>query len=89
MSVKGVCLVNSVRPGSSDSTKLRAVIVYCGLDATSPVDQSFIEIDNIDPGIVAVSLEAAIENAVKNKLINDHGYSFGIFDSVRLIGGLI
>jgi hypothetical protein len=88
MSVKAVALVNNVDYDASNSGKFVATVVFAGIEPGSLV-HGFIYVDNVDPAIAAVSLEQALKQAVKDELVNNHGYSFGLFDSVRLVGALL
>lgn len=87
MTVKAVCLVNAVAH-SSTAGLFHAIISFAGIDSTNLVT-STLTLLNISPTITAVTLEANIKQAVKDELTNNYGYSFGLLDTVRLIGALL
>lgn len=88
MAVKAVASVYFVNSDSGHSGKFKCNISMAGIVPGNLVDAT-IQIDDVDPGITALDLEAAIKQAVKDELINNYSYSFGLFDTVRLIGGVI
>lgn len=86
MSVKGFGRISNIGVGPNDGTKLRVILSFVGLDATNPVSTQSINIDDMDPTITNITWEAALKQVIKTELINNHGYTFGLFDSVRLAG---
>lgn len=88
MAIKAVCTAYYVQYDPGNAGKFRANISIAGVVSGNEVDTS-VFLDNLDPGILAVNLEAGISNAVKAHLTNNHGYSFGLLDTVRLIGALV
>lgn len=88
MAVKGVCLVNAVAPSTNVAGAFHAIISYAGLE-TGNTAAGTITLLDISPTITAATLEADIKTEVKNYLIANHSYSFGLLDTVRLIGALL
>lgn len=89
MAVKAVAVLYFVNSDSTNTGKFKANIAIAGIDPTPGLVDTSVFLDNIDPGITAVNLEAAIKQRVKDELTNNYGYTFGIFDTVRLIGALL
>lgn len=89
MSVLGIALVNAVQQDSVNNGKFYLGGMYTGIDPTNRVNQTSFNIGNVDPALTALQLEAAIKQYVKDELTNTYGYTFGLFDSVRLIGALL
>lgn len=89
MTCKAVCLVTSVQQDSVNDGKFYIDFMYTGLEPSNRVNQTFKSIGNVDPTITAATLESAIKQTVKDELTNNNGYSFGLFDTVRLIGALL
>lgn len=88
MAVKAVCTVYYVQYDPSNAGNFRANISIAGLESGNEVDTSAF-LDDISPTISAAFLEADIKQRVKDHLTNSFGYSFGMLDSVRLIGALL
>ncbi len=88
MTVKSVSMVNNLAPDPTNAGKFIVTLVFSGLEPGNLVN-SFIYVDNVDPAITAVLLEQALKQAVKIELTNNHGYTFGLFDTVRLVGALL
>lgn len=89
MATKGVCVVDNVQQDSVNDGKFYISGYYTGLEPTNRVNQTAFSIGNVDPTIAAITLELAVKSFVKTELTNAHGYSFGLFDDVRLIGALL
>lgn len=89
MATLGVCVVNAVQCDSVNTGKFYVQGVYTGIASGNLVNQTFFNIGNVSPTIAAATLEQAIKDFVKNELINNNGYTFGLFDDVRLIGALL
>lgn len=88
MTVKAVALVSSIRVDGT-GPNFRMIVNYSGLDSSPGVVDAYVELFNVSPGVAAATLESAIKQAVKDELTNVHGYTFGLFDTVRLIGALL
>lgn len=88
MATKGVCLVNAVAPSTTVAGAFHAIISYAGLE-TGNTAAGTITLLDISPTIASTTLEANIKTEVKDYLIANHGYSFGLGDGVRLIGALL
>jgi hypothetical protein len=89
MTVKAACNVQNVFPDPSNSGKIRLIIDVAGIDPGPGIVQTSILLDNVSPTISSVFLEADIKQGVKDELINNHGYTFGLLDSVRMINALV
>lgn len=89
MAVKAICTAYFVQYDPSNSGKFRANLSVAGIDATAGLVDTGIFIDNVDPTLSSVLLEQAIKQRVKDELTNNHGYTFGLFDSVRLLTALL
>lgn len=87
MAVKAVCIVNAVAHSSTGGL-FHAILSYAGIESGNQVTSSLTLLD-ISPTISAATLEANLKQAVKDELTNNHGYSFGFLDTVRLIGALL
>jgi len=84
MTVKAVCVVFAVTPKSS--TEFTAEVSFASLpDGTGLSGNMTVD---LDPTISSVTMESIIKAAVKAYL-QGQGVSFGLFDSVRLIGALL
>lgn len=88
MAVKAVCVLYYVQYDPVNSGKFRANISIAGIDPGNAVDTS-VFLEDISPTISAAFLEADIKQAVKDHLTNNFGYSFGMLDSVRMVGALL
>lgn len=88
MTVKATCIVNAVAPSTTVNGAFHAIISYAGLEVGNTAAGSITLLD-VNPTIAAAFLEADIKNEVKNYLIANHGYTFGLLDTVRLIGALL
>lgn len=87
MAVKAVCIVNAVAH-STNAGLFHAILSYAGIESGNALTGSLTLLD-ISPTITAATLEANLKQAVKDELVNNHGYSFGLLDTVRLIGALL
>lgn len=90
MTVRAVASVNGVFtslsvPGMTTGN-FAANIAYVGLDSSNLVE-GFVLVKNIVPGILQSAFQSAIIAAVKADLTTNYGYSFGLFDTIDLIGG--
>jgi predicted transcriptional regulator len=88
MSVKAVALVSNIAVDNANAGKFKAVVSFAGLESGNTVN-GIVELTNVSPTIAATFLEQDIKQAVKDELINVHSYTFGLLDSVRLIGALL
>jgi hypothetical protein len=88
MTVKAVALISSIRFDGT-GPNFRLIVNYSGLDSTPGCVDSYIEMFNVDPSITSATFEAGVKQAVKNDLTTNHGYTFGLFDTVRLIGATL
>lgn len=86
MATLAVCNIAGLEADTGNLFKI--VIQYLGLVSTNRVN-TVIELAGLDPTISSVTLELGIENLVKNDLITNYGYTFGLLDSVRLLGALL
>lgn len=86
--VKAVCSAHYVTVSGSDATKFMVTSSIAGLASGNPVTTT-IEIGPFAANIGASYLSDEIREAVKDYLINSHGYTFGLLDTVRLIGALV
>lgn len=84
MAVKAVCIVSFLFPKSS--TEFTAEVNFASLP-DSPGLSGTLTVD-LEPGALAVTLETAIKDAVQTYL-EGQGVTFGLLDSVRLIGALL
>lgn len=90
MAVKGVGLVDEVKWEGASTIGFH--MIYAVLVSTNPHDPEVyggFDIEGVSPGISQASLDAALENALKAQLENEHGVEFGIFDTVRVMGASI
>lgn len=85
MAVKAVARVVEIY--QQDATNFKLNIRWVGMVA--PFEDGGFVVEDIDPTIAAVTLETAIKTAVKDYLIANKSYTFGLFDTVRLIGALL
>lgn len=88
MTVLAVASAYFVNSDPVNSGKFMVNVSIAGIVSGNRVDES-IQLDNIDPTISSVTLELAIQTLVKNELTTNHGYTFGLFDTVRLLGALL
>lgn len=88
MTVKAVAVTSGAIFPDSGGTTFTLRVQVAGLESgnTQNFDQ---DISGLSPTITALTLEAAIRDAVKTKLVTDYGYTFGLLDTVRLIGALL
>lgn len=86
MTVRAVCNIAGLEADTGSYFKI--VVQYLGLDSGNRVN-NVIELPGLDPTISSVTLELGIENLVKNDLVTNYGYTFGLLDSVRLLGALL
>lgn len=84
MSVKAVCLVNEVTPKSS--TEFTVNVSFASLPDGTGLSGSMAV--DLEPTMTNATMESVIKTAVKTYL-QGQGVSFGIFDTVRLIGALL
>jgi len=86
MTIKAVCCVTSVTRDPDTHSHFVAACNYVGL-----VDGSFQGthyIYDLDPSALGNSLTDTIQSAMKTFLTNE-GMTFGTFDNVRLLPGII
>lgn len=88
MSVKAVALVSNVTADLANAGKFKTVVSFAGIESGNLVN-GYVELTNVSPTISATFLEQDIKQAVKDELVNNHSYTFGLLDSVRLIGALL
>lgn len=89
MAVKALAIVSNVQCDSVNAGKFYMQGHYTGIESGNLVNQTFFNIGNVDPTVAAVTLEQAVKQFVKDELTNNNGYSFGLLDSVRLLGALL
>lgn len=90
MAVKGFALVDEVRWEGSSTVAVH--MLYVGLASTNPHDPEvygLMLVEDISTGITQVSLDATLAEALKDKLTDDHGFSFGPTDTVRIFGSTL
>lgn len=88
MSTKAICAAYYVNSDPANTGKFKVNISIAGIVSGNLVDEA-IQLDNIDPTITSVLLEQAIKQKVKDELTFNHGYTFGLFDDVRLLTALL
>lgn len=89
MSVKAVVLVRNIGTDIPPSpTGFTIGLGVVGMESGNELSKDLF-LTGVDPTILSLTLEQAIKNAVRSDLITNHGYSFGIFDTVRLITALV
>lgn len=86
MAVKGIAIITDVNWEGEDTFNVQ--ITYIGMTNASEVKGAF-NLVELSPTISALTFESNVKSAVKDKLIADHGFSFGPLDSVRLIGATL
>lgn len=84
MAVLGIALVTDVYYDTT--TTFGASIKYAGIGA---IAEGSINLTGISPTITSGLFQAAIANGVKSALISSFGYSFGLFDTVNVIGATL
>lgn len=84
MAVKGIGLVTNIDQ-TSTSGEFTAQARYVGLNGDFA--NGNITIPNVPGDILSGLLESAIKQAIKTALINNFGYTFGLLDTVRVLGG--
>jgi hypothetical protein len=88
MTTLAVCSAYYVNTDSVNAGKFKVNVVIAGIVSGNLVDES-VQLDNVDPTLSSVLLEQAIKQKVKDELTNNHGYTFGLFDTVRLLNALL
>lgn len=86
MAVKAACIAAGVQ--SEAGGKFKLIVYYAGMDTGNPVDNALV-ISGLTGSLTSLQLEQTVKDAVKDELINNHSYTFGLLDSVRLLGALI
>lgn len=86
MAVKAACIAAGVQ--SEAGGKFKLIVYYAGLDTSNPVDSAIV-IPGLTGSITSLLLEQTIKDAVKDELVNNHSYTFGLLDSVRLLCALL
>lgn len=89
MTTLAIALVTNIQVDTVNSGRFQIYVNYCGIKAGQTLSTANIFMTNVDPTAAAVTLEAAIKQMVRDELVNNHGYTFGLFDDVRLIGSLL
>ena len=88
MAVKGICMIQSIQHDQVNAGKWKAIVAYAGTDSGNEQSGSLV-VDNIDSTILTSVLIPAVTTAVKNLLTSSYGYSFGLFDTVRMMDALV
>lgn len=88
MAVKAVIITRGIIYPDGDGTTFTIEVQVAGIEPESP--QNFDQqITGLSPTITALTFEQTVKDAVKSHLITQYGYTFGLLDSVRLIGALL
>lgn len=88
--VKGFGLIDEIK-WEGDST-LTFHLIYVGLGEENIHDPELylgFDVEGVSPSISQATLDSALATALKNQLINEHGFSFGLFDTVRIMGAAL
>ena len=82
MAVKAWCFV--VGLDWQGDGKCTCNVRYVGLEGEASGAK---DIPDVEGNILEASFQTAIKDGIKEQLIDAHGYSFGLFDTVRFLGG--
>lgn len=84
MAVKGVAHIDTI--STSGTGEFQADLRVAATDGSTQFTMS---VANIPANIIQATLDSALKAAVKTKMINDYGFTFGLFDTVMLLGSTI
>jgi hypothetical protein len=90
MAVKGIATVDGIE--WEGSTTFSVHTIYVGVAATNPHDPEVLGqllVTGMPIGNTQPQLEAALAQAVRDKLIDDHGFTFDVGDTVRVLGSAL
>jgi len=88
MSVKAVVTVTGVYFDPANPGDYRAQLVGAGVDPTNPVNIA-VFVSGIPTTLLPAVLDSALKTAVKNDLTANHGYTFGLLDTVLIVPGVV
>lgn len=88
MAVLGLVTLDRIQYDNNNAGRFKASITIVGVDPANPVEDLG-EVSDIQPGLLAATLQGAIESYAKSVLQASWGYSFGLFDTVRMVVALI
>lgn len=88
MAVKAVVTITGVYFDAGSPGDYRAQLVGAGVDTGNPVNFSLF-VPGIPTTLLPAILDSALKTAVKNELTANHGYSFGLLDTVLIVPGVI
>lgn len=88
MAVKAIAITRGIIYPDGDGTTFTLVVQVAGIESGNAqnFDQ---EITGLSPTIATITFDQTIKDAVKARLISQYSYTFGLLDSVRLIGALL
>lgn len=88
MSVLGLVTLDRIQYDNNNAGRFKASVTIIGVDSSNPVEDLG-EVSNIQPGLLAATLQGAIESYAKSVLQAAWGYSFGLLDTVRMVVALV
>lgn len=82
MAIKGVGAVKTI--DATQNGLIDITLRICGIDATLGLSNDDVQLQ-MDPSILGLTWQVALKNVVRNHLINNRAYTFGLLDDVRLV----